>query len=204
MEDLIDFDVWLANFKQSPPKYRVTYNPETGTILGLGPDHAVKDGELSVPVDSDLAEQIFAGELQLHTCHVDLKEHKFVVSEEKQVFTVDEFLHRIPDKKYSVIEDVDCYITYVAKKKTIKIQLSKSLGGTKSNKQNKKIKNNWIEHDLVLFLTDYNDPNIFYEIIKTPIKELIGNTVVVPNITVPERFSIFTRRIFKNYVVEYK
>jgi hypothetical protein len=100
------------------------------------------------------------------------------------------------------------YITYNSKKKTLKIELSEELGGTKKLPKKfqpvtaKKIV--WDGHTEMDFLiTDYNDPNVLYEMISVKINTLVGNSKIFENIEY-NNFSVYTRRLFKNCVIEYK
>jgi len=56
---------------------------------------------------------------------------------------------------------------------------------------------------LNFFITDYNDPNLLFQIIYVKIKDLVGKAHVIKNIDY-ETFSVYTRRLFKNYVIQYK
>ena len=52
-----------------------------------------------------------------------------------------------------------------------------------------------------LLITDYNDPNVLYTMITLTVADLVEQKKIFENIELPERFSIYTRRIFKNYVL---
>jgi hypothetical protein len=52
-------------------------------------------------------------------------------------------------------------------------------------------------------ITDYNDPNVLYEMISVKINELIGKSKTFENIDY-DKFSVYTRRLFKNCVIENK
>jgi hypothetical protein len=53
------------------------------------------------------------------------------------------------------------------------------------------------------FITDYNDPNVLFEIVSVRIKDLVGKSKIFKNIEY-KKFSVYTRRLFKNYVIVYK
>ena len=105
------------------------------------------------------------------------------------------------------IERIDIHIAY-SKSKQFCFSLAEDLGGTKTNPEldNKKRKLVWAGDTLMNFyITDYNDPNILYQTIQIPILELEGKNVTVDQLTtVPKEFSVYTRRLFKNYVLEYE
>ena len=50
-------------------------------------------------------------------------------------------------------------------------------------------------------ITDYNDPNVIFEMFDVKINELVGNYKLIGNIDY-DKFSVYTRRLFKNYVIE--
>jgi len=82
--------------------------------------------------------------------------------------------------------------------------MSERLGGTvpclKSNSVKQTI---WTDDvRLTLAITDYNDPNIIYYLITVNLSELKGQTKTIKDIKPPSQFSIFTRKLFKNYVLE--
>ena len=52
-------------------------------------------------------------------------------------------------------------------------------------------------------ITDYNDPNLLFEMISVKINDLIGKSKIFKELEY-ENFSIYTRRIFKNCVIEHK
>jgi len=114
-------------------------------------------------------------------------------------------LHRIPDIKYSEEPKSDVHLTYNSKNKYLKIQLSTDYGGTKKHKGStgtRKII--WDgSTDMDFLITDYNDPNLIFEMFSVKLNELVGHNVTIKNIDY-DRFSVYTRRLFKNYVIEYK
>jgi hypothetical protein len=53
-------------------------------------------------------------------------------------------------------------------------------------------------------ITDYNDPNVLYKPFTIKISDLVGKKFVLKNLELPTKFSVYTRRLFKNYVLEIK
>ena len=53
------------------------------------------------------------------------------------------------------------------------------------------------------FITEYNDPNLLFETVSVTINDLTGNHKLITGFNYP-KFSVYTRRLFKNYVIEYK
>ena len=86
------------------------------------------------------------------------------------------------------------------------IKLTEELGGTykldaKFHPITKR-KIFWDGETVMQFLvTDYNDPHIIHQTVELKISELTGKTKAF-NIECPSKFSIYTRRLFKNYVIE--
>ena len=52
-------------------------------------------------------------------------------------------------------------------------------------------------------ITGYNDPNEILQVASLTINELVGKTIKIKNINYP-RFSVYTKRLFKKYAIEYK
>ena len=51
--------------------------------------------------------------------------------------------------------------------------------------------------------SEYNDPNLTLETVSVKINELVGKSKIIENISY-ENFSVYTRRLFKNYVIAYR
>ena len=60
------------------------------------------------------------------------------------------------------------------------------------------------ETALNFYITEYNDPNIMYFKFKVLLKDLVDSKIVVNCHNVPDKFSVYTRRVLKNYVLEIK
>ena len=179
MEKMIDFDEWLANYIPEPTKYVAVFDPETGAVKSVGPDHAFTTEKNKISLDTETAESIINSEIMIHKCFVDIDS--------------------------SSLEIADVYLAYSSKNKTLKIQLSAELGGTKKVKGDiKKRKIVWDgDTEMNFLITEYNDPNLIFEMFSVKINELVGKTKTLKDIDY-ENFSVYTRRLFKNYVIEYK
>ena len=83
--------------------------------------------------------------------------------------------------------------------------MSKEFGGTRAPKVSIKPRKILWDGDTSLnfFITDYNDPNLLFQIVYVKINDLIGKSYIVKNIDY-NAFSVYTRRLFKNYVIKYK
>ena len=120
---------------------------------------------------------------------------------------IDNLLHRIINKEWSEISNPDIYIIYNSNNHSLQFEMSEELEGTwKLGKEFKPVirKILWDSETVMNFLiTDYNDPNVLYKLISMTIRDLLSRPTIVEIADLPPKFSIYTRRIFKNYVVEY-
>jgi len=205
MEEIEDFDKWFTNYKLPPVKFVATYNPDTGAVISVGPRHAFKDQKYKILVDKELAESIINAEIKIDNCVVDMNSNTLEVAEIKSVYKIDDVLHRIISKEDSEITKPDIYIKYDSKLSTLKIELSTEFGGTRKARAGIKKRNIVWDGDteMKFFVTEYNDPNLLFEVVTVTINDLIGKYKLITEFTYP-KFSVYTRRLFKNYVIEYK
>ena len=205
METIEDFDKWLAEYKPPHYDYVAVFNPISGAVVSVGPEFAFKDEQNKVIIDKNLAQSIIAAEIQIHNCMIDITSGELKIAEIQTLNKLDDVLHRIISVGYTDMTDPDVYLTYSKKDKTLKIQLSSELGGTKKYKNQKGPKNIvWDGNTSMDFLiTGYNDPNEILQVVSLTINELVGKTITIKNINYP-KFSIYTKRLFKKYAIEYK
>ena len=104
-------------------------------------------------------------------------------------------LHRIIDRKWSTIEQFDVEVLYNTDQKMLKFKLSESF-----KKAGRPIIWNG-ETNMDFLITDYNDPNVVYEFVSFKISDIVNGEVNVV-VDIKNTFSIYTRRLFKNYVFE--
>jgi hypothetical protein len=206
MEKLILDD--FSDIILPPVEFMAKFDPNTGMILAVGPSIAFKNDQYKLPIDEEIAKQIIQGKMLLNSCKVNIAESQVEISEEKSLFKIDDVLHRVSDNQFVDIERIDIHIAY-SQSKQFCFSLAEDLGGTKINPNldnSKKRKLVWAGDTMMNFyITDYNDPNILYQTIQIPILELEGKNVTVDQLTtVPKEFSVYTRRLFKNYVLEYE
>ena len=205
IETIEDFEKWIAEYRPAPTVYVAVFDPITGKVISIGPEFAFPKEINKVVVDSNLAESIINAEIQIENCMIDISSGNLEIAELKTLIKLDDVLHRIISTEYSSVTKPDVYLTYAKRTKTLKIQLSQELGGTKKSKTEEKRRNFvWDGSTEMNFLiTAYNDPNILYQTHVITINDLIGKTVTIKNIDF-DHFSVYTRRLFKNYVIEYK
>lgn len=205
METIEDFDKWLAEYKPPIVKYVAVFNPTTGKVISVGPDFTFQNEEHKIYIDKELAQSIIDAEIQIEKCMIDINSGSLEIAELKTLIKLDDVLHRIISLEYTEAEKYDVYLTYSKKNKTLKIQLSEEFGGTKKIKQKIKTRKFVWEGSTVMnfLITAYNDPNLIYEMHDVTISDLIGKNVIIKDIDY-DSFSVYTRRLFKNYVIEYK
>jgi hypothetical protein len=205
MEEIIDFDKWIKEYTPPVVKFVAVYDPINGAVKSVGPSHAFENEKYKIDIDSTIAESIISSEIKIHHCFVDIGSNTLEIAEVKNIFKIDDVLHRVISKEFFTGEKIDIFITYSSKNKTLKIQLSDEFGGTKKSKTSvKKRSIIWDGDTEMRFLvTEYNDPNLIFEMFSVKINELVGKTKTISNVSY-KNFSVYTRRLFKNYVIEYK
>lgn len=205
MEEVIDFDEWIKTYVPPPIEYVAVFDPHTGEVKSVGPSHAFENEKYKILLDKEIAESILSAEIQIHKCLVDINSNTLEIAEVKNLNKIDDVLHRIISTEYSLVERPDVYLTYDNNQKTLTIELSKEFGGTKHvGNDIKKRKIVWDgDTEMSFIVTEYNDPNLIFEMFSVKINELIGESKIVEHIDY-DKFSIYTRRLFKNYVIEYR
>ena len=190
-----------------PVEYVATFDPNTGRVISVGPSVAFRDEVHKLVIDTETALSIIEGKILLSMCSVNLLEQILEVTQVRHIFRIDNLLHRVIDIKYSKFNNIDMYITNNGDE--FVFELSENHGGTrKTDIPNKKQKQTLLwngETVLNFFVTDYNDPNVLYQNIEFPLSDLSKHKVVVKkDRNLPKDFSVYTRRLFKNYVIETK
>jgi hypothetical protein len=208
MEEIVDFDKWLANFKSVDPEYVAVFDEYSGVVISVGPIHAFENEKNKIPIDRETAESIIEGKIKIGSCIIDLGANTLQIAEIKNIFKIDDVLHRVVSNEYADFDKPDLFITHYSKKKNLKIELSEELGGTKKLPKKfqpvspkKIIWDGQTEMDFLI--TDYNDPNVMYDMISVKINSLVGKSIIVENVDY-DNFSVYTRRLFKNCIIEYK
>lgn len=196
METVIDFDTWADSLYLPETIYMALYDPSTGQVVSVGPSHAFINDTDKIVVDKETAELIIEGKINLSSCFVDMQNGTIEIAEIKTMFKIDDVLHRIVSTEYTDIVP-DVLLTHNSSSNTLTFELSADFNG--------KRKVLWGGETVMNFLiTDYNDPNILYNMLSLKVSDLVGKSVTVDNLDVPNKFSVYTRRLFKNYVIEYK
>lgn len=206
MEKKITFDEWLKNYV--PPKliYFAIFDPETGQVTGICPGHAAEEIENKILIDNNIAESIIDGTIKMSNCIVDGNGGALDITETKNLVKIDDVLHRIVDVKYTSVENPDVVVSYHKAKQTLTFELAEHLAGTRKTQNESLTKPKKIywagETEMVFLITEYNDPNAFIDSITFTVSDLQEKPYIVEKISVPEKFSIYTRRIFEKYAFE--
>lgn len=192
----------LFEFKQ--PDYYASFDPMTGQVQKVGPESAFIDIPNKIKIDIDIVEAIHLGNLKLSSCFVS-DSNTLEIAEKKSLTKIDDVLHKIKLKQYASTKQFDIYLTFNKKNKNLKIELSKELGGTKTTKSKSNRKIIWSgDTEIVLIISNYNDPHWIIQTICVKIQDLIGRSYTVECENIKDDFSIYTRRLFKNYILEIK
>jgi hypothetical protein len=192
-----------------PVTYSATFDVDSGQVTAVGPSIAFKGVPNSISVENDIAEMIIEGKINISNCAVDVRNMTFELIEKKVVTKIDDVLHRVINKDWTEIDNPDIYITFDRNNQTLTFELTEEFGGTfvlpEKYQPVTKRKIIWDgETVLNFYITEYNDPNILYKKHNLLLKDLVDSKITYMNIAMPEKFSIYTRRVLKNYVLEIK
>jgi len=192
-----------------PVEFMAKFDPANGQILAVGPSVAFQNEKFKLPIDEDIALQIIQGTMLLSSCKVNIIENQVEISEERSLFKIDDVLHRIIDRQFFDLDRIDISITFNQQLKEFTFSLAEDLGGILKNPKlsdDKKRKVMWGGDTLMNFyITDYNDPNVLYFRLEFTVADLEKKDLTLKSLTeLPKEFSVYTRRLFKNYVLEYE
>lgn len=192
-----------------PVTYSATFDVDSGQVTAVGPSIAFKGVPNSISVENDIAEMIIEGKINISNCAVDVRNMTFELIEKKVVTKIDDVLHRVINKDWTEIDNPDIYITFDRNNQTLTFELTEEFGGTfvlpEKYQPVTKRKIIWDgETVLNFYITEYNDPNILYKKHNLLLKDLVDSKITYTNIAMPEKFSIYTRRVLKNYILEIK
>lgn len=192
---LKDFIDWMQSLPIPEIKYYAVFDPADGKILGIYPDHSCTEFINKIEVDEEIAYSVLEGKTLLNSYIVNTENNSLEIIENKSLTKIDDVLHRIVDSTWTRVEDPD--VTIGVSNKKLKISLSE--------KFYKSRKIYWDGSTEMLFLiTDYNDPNALHDTISVTIDKLFESKSLEFEIDFPIDFSIYTRRIFKKYVMTHE
>jgi|LauGreDrversion4_2_1035121.scaffolds.fasta_scaffold340836_2 hypothetical protein len=190
-QELMDFDKWLELQHSTEVEYFAVYNSD-GVITSVGPGHAILS-ETKIKIDDDIALNILEGRENVFSYRVDIPTKTLVKLNSFSMHTltkIDDVLHRVVDRKWSKITDPDISITHDSNKSQLKFSM---------NEKYKKLI--WEgETEMNFLITDYNDPNILLQMITFKVGDIAGGDKIF-TVDIRSKFSVYTRRIFDQYVI---
>jgi hypothetical protein len=186
-------------------RYLAVFDPESFQVIKVGPEYAFLKEKNKIVIEDDIALEILEGKIRLSSCYIDLDSNSLELIERQHVSKIDDVLHRVIEKKWSKEKSSEIFITYFKKNNNLKFELTSVFSGTRKNRSNNQRKISWSGDTVMNFyVTEYNDPHNLIEIVSFPLNELISKSYEIKNLTLPTKFSVYTRRIFKRYVLEIK
>jgi len=192
MEEITDFDKWLQEIVIEPIEYYAIYDPQTSEVIGVYPKNSARDIEHKVLIDLELAESILEGKVSLRSFSVDEVDDILQVVQTQSIRKIDDILHRVVSQEFATFEEADLHVTYNTELTEITLSLVEKI-------KRKKIR--WNNHTVLRFLiTEYNDPHKIIQVITTTINDLYNNDQTYQYTGADKNFSVFTSRVFKNYI----
>jgi hypothetical protein len=191
--DLAPFDEWIKTLEVPEETYFFEFDLD-GNVIALHPGPSVDHIKNIIQVDLDVALGIYDRGETLRHYKVDVVSGRVIkvnLASITGLTKIDDVLHRVIDKKWSKISKPDISIEY---------DRADALLTFKINPLLKTIE--WQgDQDMIFLITEYNDPNVLQEMINFNVNELVKYPQRF-NLTLPEKFSIYTRRIFDKYTYE--
>ena len=191
--DLAPFDEWIKTLEVPEETYFFEFDLD-GNVIALHPGPSVDHIKNKIQVDLDVALGIYERGETLRHYKVDVISGRVIkvnLASITGLTKIDDVLHRVIDKKWSKISKPDVSIEY---------DRADALLTFKINPLLKTIE--WQgDQDMVFLITEYNDPNVLQEMISFNVNELVKYPQRF-TLTLPEKFSIYTRRIFDKYTYE--
>jgi len=203
-DQLENFDEWLANFEYVEPEYAAKYNTTTGTFISIGPASAFEGEPNVIPIKKELLIDIDDGKVKMHQCVVDPFTQKINIISKTRSAEKELILYQIPVVRFGGAEISEVYLTYNKLTKVLDIELSQIYKGTKRFFEQDQQRSLYIKPttEINFFVCDKNDPHVIHKLIRFPIQEIVGNkkSIVIDNL--PDKFSIYTKKVFKKYLLE--
>ena len=191
--DLAPFDEWIKTLEVLEETYFFEFDLD-GNVIALHPGPVVDHIKNKIQVDLDVALGIYERGETLRHYKVDVISGRVIkvnLASITGLTKIDDVLHRVVDKKWSKISKPDVSIEY---------DRTDTLLTFKINPLLKTIE--WQgDQDMVFLITEYNDPNVLREMINFNVNELVKYPQQF-TLALPEKFSIYTRRIFDKYTYE--
>ena len=191
--DLAPFDEWIKTLEVPEETYFFEFDAD-GNVVALHPGPAVDHIKNKIQVDLDVALGIYERGETLRHYKVDVISGRVIkvnLASITGLTKIDDVLHRVIDKKWSKVAKPDVSIEYSRKDALLTFKINPFLKNIE-----------WQgDQDMVFLITEYNDPNVLQEMISFNVNELVKYPQRF-TLALPEKFSIYTRRIFDKYTYE--
>lgn len=192
-QELMDFDKWIEIQQNNVIEYHAAYNID-GEVISVGPSSSFQQYVTTIKIDDDIALAIFDGRENLFSYRVDIKTKTLIRLNNfatHSLTKIDDVLHRVIDRKWSKINSPDILIRH----DTTNSKLTFSMN-------NKYKKNIWEgDTEMNFLITDYNDPNILLQLITFKVGDIASSDKVF-SVKSYAKFSVYTRRLFDQYVID--
>jgi hypothetical protein len=185
--------------------YFAVFDPDTYQVIKVGPSSAFLDEKNKILLDESTALDIIEGKIKLFNCYVDVESNSLELVEKQYITKIDDVLHRIIEKKWTKRNNFEIFLTYNKKTQILKFELTSAFSGTKKINFKNKRRIHWDGNtEMNFYITEYNDPHVLLKNISFPVNKLINNFLEIKIENPPEKFSVYTKRLFKEYVIELK
>lgn len=193
-EPLMDFFEWIRTVEIIEDEYCLEYDDEGNAIASHPYQKTLPPN--SVKIDEELALKIFEGKESLNSFKINTVTKEITkVNPHGNVRTVtkmDDVLHRIVDSKWSNITSPDVILSYNRNHKLLSFRLGPTVNPA-----------NWNgDTEMIFLVTEYNDPNVLKQMVSVRVGDITYSTKHIRGLELPEKFSVYTRRIFENYIIE--
>ena len=195
-EKLMDFFDWVKIQMENLVEEEYYFvHDDDGNVLYMFCNHSIDPTQVEnkVQIDNSLASEIHNGIVSIQTYKVNtITKEVIKINPLLHTLTrIDDVLHRIPDKQWANIDNPDIMIIYNSKNNTIAFELN--------SRYNNVILSG--DTNMMYHITEYNDPNILKQKIEFKVGDLLESKKVY-ELTANGEFSVYTRRIFENYIFE--
>jgi len=203
MEEELEYDFSFPIIEPKIVNYVAVFNQETGAVISIGPEESFLNIDNKIYVEKEFVDDIVNCKINIHNCFVDFYDLKLEIKEVKSLFKIDDVLHRIPESKFVDFQDADIYVTYNEKNNKLVFELTERFYGTRPTTHHaKKQKMVWSgDTNMDFFITEYNDPHKLIQSVQITLSDLTEKSHEL-DLQLPKKFSIFTRRLFKKYIME--
>lgn len=196
MEEKLDhplFDEWIKTLQAPEETYFFEFDND-GNVLALHPGQTVGEIKNKIQVENAVALAIYESGETLRHYKVDVISRRVIkvnLASITGLHKIDDVLHRIIDKRWSNVSKPDIAIEYNRLESLLTFKINPLLKTVE-----------WQgDQEMIFLITEYNDPNILQEMISFNVNELVKYPQRI-TVELPEKFSIYTRRIFDKYTYE--